>query len=123
MDTYVSALLGFPNMLSNEDIDQEYPLEIDDEYITKDAILPMPREKFSIIAASNAHSRLMIILAKVVKNIYPVKGFEPPMQESSTCYVVSHNKIKEIEGDLIQWFEQLPMTLRPDNDNRPEIVR
>lgn len=124
MDLYVSALLGFPNMLSSEDIDQELPLEIDDEYITKDAILPMPKDKISLYAASNAHARLMIILAKVIKYVYPVKGVEQSVQGSqNTCYVVSHAKIKEIEGDLIQWFEKLPMALRPEADSREEISR
>lgn len=124
MDTYVSALLGFPHMLSSEDIDQEYPLEIDDEYITKDKILSMPPGKISYYAASNAHSRLMVVLAKVIKYIYPVKGLEQSLQgSSSNCYVISHAKIKEIEGDLVQWFEQLPMALRPDAESNEDIVR
>ena len=54
MDTYVSTLLGFPHMLSSDDIDQELPIEVDDEYITKDAVLPMPKGKVSLYAASNA---------------------------------------------------------------------
>jgi len=124
MDTYVSALLGFPHMLSSEDIDQEYPLEVDDEYITKEAILPMPAGKISVYAASNAHSRLMVILAKVIKYIYPVKGLEQSLQGASTGgYVISHTKIKEIEADLVQWLEKLPMALRPDAENSEDMVR
>src|SRR3978361_2115557 len=53
MDIYVSALLGFPQMLSYDDIDQELPIEVDDEYITKDAVLPMPPGTISLYAASN----------------------------------------------------------------------
>ena len=67
MDTYISALLGLPKTISDEDVDQELPLEIDDEYITKDKILPMPEGQLSMIAAGNAHIQLMRILAKVVK--------------------------------------------------------
>ena len=33
LDTSVSALLGLPQILSSDDIDQELPLEVDDEYI------------------------------------------------------------------------------------------
>src|ERR1700753_1664479 len=33
MDTYVGALLGLPHTMSDEDIDQDYPVEVDDEYI------------------------------------------------------------------------------------------
>lgn len=125
MDLYVSALLGFPNMLDGEDIDQELPLEIDDEYITKEGISPMPKDKISLYAASNAHARLMIVLSKVIKNIYPVKGGLNQALHSpqSPGYVVSHSKIKEIEGDLIQWFERLPMALRPEAEASEEIVR
>src|ERR1700760_55 len=74
MDTYVSALLGFPHMLSDDDIDQELPVEVDDEYITKDGIRPMPPGRTSLYAASNAHTRLMEILSRVIKHIYPTKG-------------------------------------------------
>ncbi|KAI5286007.1 hypothetical protein KEM55_000440, partial [Ascosphaera atra] len=42
MDVHVSTVMGLPSMLTDDDIDQEYPLAVDDEYITPTAILPMP---------------------------------------------------------------------------------
>ncbi|KAL2074597.1 hypothetical protein VTL71DRAFT_8375 [Oculimacula yallundae] len=125
MDTYVSALLGFPQMLSSDDIDQPLPIEVDDEYITKDAILPMPPGKTSLLyAASNAHTRLMSTLAKVIKYIYPTKGLEKSLQGSTqSSYVISHAKIREIERDLAEWLDRLPMALRPGGDGSPEILR
>lgn len=124
MDTYVAALLGFPKMLSDEDIDQVLPMEVDDEYITKDAILPMPTGKLSVYVACNAHTRLMGILAKVITFIYPIKGIEQSVQlTSSSTYVVSHAKIREIEGDLKDWLDKLPMALRPTEDESEDIVR
>ncbi|RDL40450.1 uncharacterized protein BP5553_00429 [Venustampulla echinocandica] len=124
MDTYVSALLGFPQMLSYDDIDQELPVEVDDEYITKDAILPMPEGKTSLYAASNAHTRLMSILAKVCKYIYPTKGVEKSAQGSAnSSYVISHAKIREIEHDLVQWLDKLPMALRPGGEPEPGFIR
>lgn len=110
MDIYVSAMLGLPITLSDNDIDQLFPTEVDDEYITKDGILPMPNGRVSLYAASNAHMRLVNILSKVIKHVYPTKG---PTGKSSGSYVVSHAKIREIERDLQQWMEQLPMELRP----------
>src|SRR5437762_1072757 len=74
MDTYVGALLGLPKTLSDDDIDQVFPLEVDDEFITRDGILPMPEGRISLLAASNAHTRLLTILSKVISYIYPVKG-------------------------------------------------
>lgn len=124
MDTYVSALLGFPRMLSDDDIDQELPIEVDDEYITKDAVLPMPEGTTSLYAASNAHTRLMGILAKVIKYIYPTKGLEQSVQGSATSsYVISHVKIREIERDLADWLDKLPMALRPGGEGTPEVLR
>src|SRR5450432_2188582 len=101
MDTYVAALLGFPRMLNDEDIDQELPLEVDDEYITMEAILPMPTDKISVYAASNHHTSLMAILAKIIQYIFPIKGVEESIQSnSSPSYAVSHAKIADIERDL-----------------------
>ncbi|KFY89057.1 hypothetical protein V498_06543, partial [Pseudogymnoascus sp. VKM F-4517 (FW-2822)] len=124
MDTYVSALLGFPKMLNDEDVDQELPVEVDDEYITRDAILPMPPGKLSIFAASNAHTKLMFILAKVIRDVYPLKSAEQCMPGSERpTYVVSHAKIQAIEYDLQAWLEKLPMGLRPGGDAPEDVVR
>lgn len=124
MDTYVGALLGFPQMLSIDDIDQELPTETDDEYITKDGISPMPEGKTSLCAASNAHTRLMEVLTKVIKYIYPTKGLEQSIKGTATSsYVISHAKIREIERDLADWLDKLPMALRPGADATPEVIR
>ncbi|KAK6601632.1 fungal specific transcription factor [Botrytis cinerea] len=124
LDTYVSAILGFPIMLSSDDIDQDMPLEVDDEYITKDAILPMPPGKMSLLVASNAHTRLMGITSKVVKHIYPIKGLEQSISgNSKASYTISHSKIREIEKDLADWLDMLPMGLRPGGEGTPELIR
>lgn len=125
IDTYVSALLGFPQLLNHDDVDQELPIEIDDEYITKDGVLDMPPGKPSLLcAASNAHTTLMSILAKVLKYIYPIKGLEHSLQDSTkSSYVISYHKIQAIERDLAQWLEKLPLSLRPGGEGSPEILR
>jgi hypothetical protein len=124
MDTYVSALIGFPRMLSDEDIDQELPVEVDDEYITKEAILPMPAGQISLYAACNAHTRLMDILTKVIKYIYPIKGVERCLSATSCpSYIISHAKIREVERDLKEWHERLPIGLRPGGDASEEVLR
>lgn len=124
LDTYVSAILGFPIMLSDDDIDQELPIEVDDEYITKDAILPMPPGKMSLLVASNAHTRLMVITRKVVKHIYPIKGLEQSIAgNSKASYTISHSKIREIEKDLADWLDMLPMGLRPAGEGPAQLIR
>lgn len=129
MDTYVSALLGFPQMLSDDDIDQEFPIEVDDEFITEEAILSMPPGRTSLYAASNAHTRLMFILAKVIKYVYPTKGLEQSVQggtkngNAKGSYLVSHSQIREIERDLAEWLDKLPMALRPGGEGTVDVLR
>lgn len=123
MDTYVGALLGLPIMLSDGDIDQEPPVEVDDEYITIEKILPMPPGKLSLMTAFNFHTQLVHILGKTVKYIYPIKAREHSQIRSNPTYAVNHAKIREIEHDLQQWLEGLPMALRPGGEASPEIAR
>ncbi|CAK7274455.1 Gypsy retrotransposon integrase-like protein 1 [Sporothrix epigloea] len=129
MDTYVSALLGFPMSLRDEDIDQPFPTEIDDEFITKDGILEPPPGTPSFYQACNAYTKLTEILAKVVRCVYPVRripGSSHPNHEAgarSSTYMISYIKMKEIEHELHAWYEQLPTYWRPCPDGPIEVVR
>ena len=121
MDIYVGAMLGLPQLLSDDDVDQELPLGVDDEYITKDSILPMPTNHFSLIRATNAHTGLVSILQKVVKYIYPVRRFEGA--SSGRLYSIRHSRIREIEKELRTWMDNLPGELRPSDDVTSELAR
>lgn len=123
MDTYVGAMLGLPKMLSDDDIDQDLPSEVDDEFITADGILPMPVGRVSVMAAFNAHALLVKILAKTVKYIYPIRGLVQAHNKSKQSYVVRNAQIHEIEQDLQKWMEDLPMALRPGGEASPELAR
>ncbi|OXV09245.1 hypothetical protein Egran_02991 [Elaphomyces granulatus] len=122
MDVYVSTLLGLPQMVSDDDIDQEYPLPCDDEYITAQRISPMPPGSISLMAGVNAHTRLLDIVVKVTKYIYPVKNLMHPSKSEQT-YMVSHTKIREIERDLQTWLDALPSALRPGAEASPDLER
>lgn len=128
MDIYVSTLLGFPLMLNSEDIDQPYPSEIDDEYITPAMMLQPPPGSSSFFVAFNAHTRLMEILAKITKYVYPTKSSAQSVRSnksssSTTSYSISYSRIKEIEADLHAWYEKLPERWRPSPDGPIEVVR
>lgn len=112
MDIYVGAMLGLPQTLSDDDVDQEYPLEVDDEYITKEAILPQPEGVVSLMTAFNAHTRLVQILQKIVRKIYPIKIPEP-QRAGDKAYSVSFSTIREIESELEEWKKSLPPILTP----------
>ncbi|KAL6886933.1 fungal-specific transcription factor domain-containing protein [Trichoderma evansii] len=126
MDIYVSTMLGFPLLLSNEDVDQLYPLEVDDEFITAGGVIQPGPGTPSFFQAFNAHTRLMEILGKITKNIYPTKGVGHTVMRGdklASTYLISYSKIKEIETDLHNWFERLPQAWRPSPDGPIEVVR
>jgi hypothetical protein len=113
LDSYVGALIGLPNTLRDEDIDQDYPLEVDDEYITRKGILPMPDGLVSTMTAFNMHTRVVDILNKIVRKIYPIK-FQTPLGMGDKSYSVPFASIREIENDLENWKNSLPPILTPN---------
>lgn len=124
MDTYVSALLGFPRLLHNDDIDQPYPVEIDDEFITSQGIIQPPMGTPSFIQAFNAHSRLMETLNKITRYVYPMRPTGMIKGDSPTpTFIINYSRIKEIETDLHHWYEQLPEAWRPSSEGPLEVVR
>ena len=117
-------MLGLPSMLSDEDIDQELPLEVDDEFIFQDRIQPMPYKHFSLMSAANAHTKLVFILQKVVRFIYPIKGLKSPEpSHPGDGYSISHSKIRLIERDLQTWMDGLPTELRPNDQAPRDLAR
>jgi hypothetical protein len=126
MDIYTSTLLGFPLMLSSDDIDQLYPTEVDDDYITPNGILRPPPGTPSFFEAFNAHTRLMEILSKITKHVYPMKGLGQSVMKgdkATSTYRISYARIKEIEADLLEWYERLPETWRPSAEGPIETIR
>lgn len=126
MDIYISTMLGFPLLLNIDDVDQPYPTEVDDEYITITGIIPPPPGTPSFFEAFNAQTRLMEVLGKITKYVYPMHGQgQPGMKggEPTPTYLISYAKIKEIETDLQGWYERLPEMWRPSPDGPIEVVR
>ena len=125
IDIYISALLGFPVMLSSYNINKTLLIHTDDEYITKDAVLSIPRGETSFYIVLDAHTRLILILADVIKHVYPIKSSEQSVQGSSKASCsISHATILAIERDLADWLDKLPMSLRQWQEGLPiEVLR
>ena len=125
MDIYVSTMLGFPLLLNTDDVDQPFPSEVDDEYITTKGIIAPPPGTPSFFEAFNAHTRLMEVLGKITKYVYPMHMQGQPESKAdgtATC-LISYSRIKEIEADLQIWYERLPEMWRPSPDGPIEVVR
>ncbi|KAL8943857.1 MAG: hypothetical protein Q9211_000824 [Gyalolechia sp. 1 TL-2023] len=87
-------------MLSDEDIDQDFPLEIDDACITADAVLPMPPGQTSPMAAFNAHISLVKLLAKTVR--YDLFEHLPEAAKLGRLNTTPQKKRSEPMKDLAQ---------------------
>jgi hypothetical protein len=122
MDIYVGAMLGLPQTLSEEDIDQDFPLEVDDEYITEEGILPMPEGTTPLTTVFNAHSRLVELLIKIVRNVYPIRA-KDVKSNMDRSYTVPFSVIRDIENDLENWKSNLPAGLDPCNNSNPKLTR
>ncbi|KAK9386816.1 fungal-specific transcription factor domain-containing protein [Lipomyces mesembrius] len=122
MDIHVSAMLGLPRCIDENDIDQEQPLEIEDEYITETGILPHPVGVITQQLIANVHTRLMAILSHIVEDVYPIKPRTPVAQSGvSATNCVSYVKVLELENDLQHWLDSLPFELRQDYSLSPVI--
>lgn len=112
-------MLGLPLTLSDDDLDQDFPQEVDDIYITETEIKTMPVGYVPLAAASNANFKLSKILSKIVKAIYPLKGFRNDEENAPRTYSVSFGVIRQLESDLEAWKEALPSELKPGGARQP----
>ena len=105
MDINVTSILGFPRTLSDEDINQDLSLDIDDESIsdheTKRQSLRRPTTTMS---SSSAHIILIQIVAKVVRYIYTT---HPNAKDEIGSYRVDYAKVIEFKNDLAKWYNEL----------------
>lgn len=123
METYIVAILGLPRTVGDDDIDQEMPLEVDDQYITKEGILPMPEGQVTMLTGFNAHAKLVHILGKVITDVYPTKHMQKEAPGKPRAYVVNDTKVREVENDLQHWAKSLPMQLRLGADSPRQLLR
>ena len=96
-------MLGLPASLRDDDIDQDMPAEIDDEFITEWNILSQPPDQPSITVGCNVYTRLMGIISKITKYIYPLKA---PLVDGKG--LIRLDLVKEIEQDLERWRSSIP---------------
>ena len=123
MDVFVGAMLGLPLTLSDEEIDQDFPSEVDDENITVDGIKPQAPDRIPLIAATNQDFRLTAIIQRIVKRVYPIKGFQSNEQPGPRAYKVRLSTIKEIEKALEDWEDGLHPMFKPGFDAPPKLLR
>lgn len=119
----VAATCGLPVLLSNEEIDQETPIEVNDSYIEARQILPQPEGEFCLTTIATIYRRLHHVFQKAGKHIYSENQSTLLQSGGVGSYLVSMSKLKRIEEQLHQWVRELPDHLvlgnGPDN---PELA-
>jgi hypothetical protein len=111
---YLNCVLGLPASLRDDDIDQEMPVEIDDEFVTEWNMLSQPQDQPSIIVGCNVYTRLMGIISKITKYIYPLKA---PLVDGKG--LIRLELVKEVEQDLERWRSSIPEHLgQPAKESR-----
>lgn len=118
MDIYINSLLGLPRSIHEDEFDQEFPVELDDEYITTDGFnYEAQGGRLSSAGCANHHTKLMLIISHIVKDLYPIKLNKPNGGGNKITPEYTHAKVTEIEYELKTWLDNLPMELKPTDPN------
>lgn len=104
----VSSCCGMPRLLSDSDIDQEFPREANDVYITSRKLSMQPQSEICYISGANASYRLHMIRDKVTRQMYPVKPLGHDQLHDSTAHAANLEKVRETEDDLKKWANSIP---------------
>lgn len=105
IDVYVTTILGLPRSLSDEDVDQELPKEVDDKYITEDGIGDCNCNSTCPMTAANAYTKLILIMARIRRNVL---NFRKSAADQTEVYRVDYTRIMEAENELETWYASLP---------------
>lgn len=102
IDSFTAATLGLPKLLKDDDVQAEYPSDIDDEYITEKGFQPTLPGEYTRISGALALFRATRILSRILEHNYP----------AATSYDLSLQQMGVFEGELDSWYADLPPHLR-----------
>jgi hypothetical protein len=100
-------MLGLPKLLRDEEIDAEYPSDIDDEHVSVEGFLPTPPGDSTKISSALALFRCSRVLAQVLDVEY----------STSTSHELSYTRLRDLEEELDAWKVCLAPHLRLESVN------
>lgn len=100
--SFSAALLGLPMLLTEDDIDAEYPVDIDDENVSEGGFQPTLPGESTRLSSALALFRGSRILSRVLDQLYP----------ASLAYELSLQRIGILNDELDMWLSDLPSHLR-----------
>lgn len=111
MDIYINSLLGLPVSVNEDEFDQELPEDLDDENVTRGSYnFEEQSGRLSSSACANHHTKLMIVMSHVVKELYPIKVKGTSGKRDGTGI---HERVNKLEIELQNWLDNLPPELKP----------
>ncbi|CCH58378.1 hypothetical protein TBLA_0A05850 [Henningerozyma blattae CBS 6284] len=107
VDLYLNCILELPLTLSLRNINQLFPIDVDDNLIHKDSIdlINQPPDKISSIGLNNYHTRLIIIMSQIHDSFY----------NTST----PSKNVSQLKESLQAWKTSLPNFLQLKFDDYP----
>lgn len=111
VDIYMNCILGLPSSMNEDKIDQELPLDVDDERITPNGIIePQNKtafEKISSCGMNNEHTKLLLVMSRIYE-------YTSQLTLSKILHKVELiRNVHDLELQLNTWYEQLPSALKP----------
>jgi len=101
-DSFAAATFGLPRALNEADVECEYPVDADDEYVTEEGFMPPVPGACTKLSSALALFRCSRVLAKVLEEHYP----------ASASYDSSLSKTAALDAELEAWQETLAPHLR-----------
>lgn len=95
-------MVGLPKLLKEEDVEAEYPSDIDDDFVTEEGFLPTLPGDSTKISSAIALFRGSRVLTNVLNTVYP----------GSASHELSYAKLKDLEDELDAWKNGLAPHLR-----------
>lgn len=94
--------MGLPKLLKEEDVQAEYPCDVDDEYVSEKGFQPSLPGEHTRLSNSLALFRSSRLLATVLEKIYP----------ATATHELSLQQMDALASELDAWYQGLPPHLR-----------
>ena len=102
ISSFAAAQLGLPQLLREEDIHCEYPVDSDDEFVTEKGFLPTLPGEFTKLSSALALFKAARVLAKVLREVYPL----------ATTHEIGSRQLNKLGEELEDWHSSLAPHLR-----------
>ncbi|KAI9697745.1 MAG: hypothetical protein M1836_004421 [Candelina mexicana] len=102
LDCFSAALMGLPKAFKEEDVQVEYPVDADDEYVSEEGFLSVLPGESTKLSCALALFRLSRVLSKVLEEIYPALA----------SHEVSLQTLSTLEDALNAWSDGLAPHLK-----------